>query len=417
MKAYYKGEEVELNNSASDCDLSNLETWYEHIYPDFDSGYFWAKDGLKKNWNEARDWKTNELVSVRCVHTVNPIEVYPNRKLKLGLTRMLTSNVPSLVFYDKDMNLVSYEINKTGEYDYVVPSNAYYMHVNIMRADGEPYIKLERYGKDLSPIDNLDERKKLLDDIEANHRNFLASKKDMKPNEKAYIIIRVDDGLTDLSLVHTIFSEKNIPICSSFIRSNLYRISKDDRSMLRVLKDIIEDGGEVCTHNSGPLTINNCYDFENVYHWFRTSKYILSRYGIEANGIMSSGGKDSQGAGGESFDHDYIEMWSAYYYSYSMGYGNGVPYILVNDGVNIGVAPPKDVQGFMEFMKGKINNAIENKEVLLLLMHNTIPKASSDTSYTDENCLRALAEYISTLDSNQIEVTTFKEYYTKHYYE
>lgn len=133
----------------------------------------------------------------------------------------------------------------------------------------------------------------------------------LKPLDKAYFVITIDDANKHLSEVYDICHKYKLPLCPAIIPWNLDCVfdNSNGRSVRDICRLIVEDGGEILSHSGKYLQKDsNEADFDEVY---RKTREALTNEGFRIRGIVTAGGKDYLE------DDPRLETWSKKYYEYS----------------------------------------------------------------------------------------------------
>ena len=112
----------------------------------------------------------------------------------------------------------------------------------------------------------------------------------------------------------------SIKLCSAALYST-FEILRTDIKTIDILKNIVQDGGEVLVHNTKVITSTSIeQDYIDV---FRDSKINFESAGLSPRGIILSGN-----GGGEAIKTAEQEKWSRKYYDYSDLYGTSKQYTM-----------------------------------------------------------------------------------------
>lgn len=118
--------------------------------------------------------------------------------------------------------------------------------------------------------------------------------------DKGYVTFVFDDLKRQLDSIASIFEEHSLPMCIAAIPERLgwtcTELQTDRGSftpgmlMTEVMDIVVENGGEVLTHNTDFITADNQYEYEFMHKYFMESKETLESYGYYPRGIIRSGG-------------------------------------------------------------------------------------------------------------------------------
>lgn len=173
-----------------------------------------------------------------------------------------------------------------------------------------------------------------------------------KPYDKGYMTIVYDDNNDDLSPMFDITTgEYGFPICAAIPTKY---IDKNPG----VLEQIESSGGEILSHTASHSQLNFSSSWETIDNEFKNSYDLLTARGFNVNGIILSGGtnSDTSTAFGRA-----VEPLTAKYYKYSDLYGVSEQYRKRRDTFKGKTA---------EENKAIIDRMIRNKEWIVIYAHN-----------------------------------------------
>ncbi len=345
------------------------------------------------------------------------------------------SAYPALAFYDEDDTLIS---SLYGEAD------ASYVDEKVLVPEGTSYLVVNGKGTSNNTIavklavsmmhlqevyDALTERFSDCEDTDSTLEfeiDCLADRcyKQEQTNpfcyaemDKAYIVLTIDDGNSNLPKMYDLCHEMGIPLSPAIPPSTLTNsyttgydyesdseVTVDARTVQEILEAVVEDGGEVLSHNGEVITPSS--DTERFQLIFRDSKKKLEEAGFTIRGIILSGGTDSDT--GESSTSSNAELnvkcqyYSSRYYDYSDLYGTDEPFRHVRFYMWSYVTLDK-----YDTLISDLEKKIAAKELIVIGMHG-----KDDDSYLEHvSNMRTLLEYIQENHADDAEFTTWAAVY------
>lgn len=123
----------------------------------------------------------------------------------------------------------------------------------------------------------------------------------LAPLDKGYVTFVVDDLLTDLDSIASLFEQYGFPLGIAAIPDRLdmqATFLQETRgnfspgmTMRQIMAQVVANGGEIMTHNSSPVvTVDNQNDNEFMEGYFVTSKHNLENAGFTVRGLIRAGG-------------------------------------------------------------------------------------------------------------------------------
>ncbi len=205
-----------------------------------------------------------------------------------------------------------------------------------------------------------------------------------KPYDKAYVTIVFDDNKADLGDVYDIVhGEYDFPMCAAVPTATLPR-------NLALLHTIEANGGEILAHGHHHIVLNDSVSWATVVSEFSTSYKILAENGFNVHGTITCGG-----GGSEDNTMEYrakIEPVLSRYYDYCNAWGVSTQY---NHGR---ISMKRSTAENKKF----INDAIENKEWLVLYAHHL--------DEVPPKLLRSVLDYLKEKqNSGELEVITYRD--------
>lgn len=209
-------------------------------------------------------------------------------------------------------------------------------------------------SKDYSLYD-VENLQKKLDALE-NERTF-----SWQGFDKGYVSFRVDDLLGDIGEIATIFANKNAPLTVAAIPSNLTDAKK------AILQTIVENGGEILSHNSGFITASSTE--LDVIKMCRNTKKSLEDAGFTIRGFAKSGGSGALTNWTSNF-----EKIAERYYDYADIGGSTPCFNMWSNGITNGLAS----------CKSWIDTAKAQKKHLTLYFHTLAGEANVTQANIEE---------------------------------
>lgn len=321
------------------------------------------------------------------------------------------SIVPLLVFFDDSGSTISsYTPDSGWTHKYIlvnVPENAataYFNDNTVNVVENQGTLLAKQYDTSYNVRDHINQLEQSQGtsetyDFEIAQLNRRVTRDEKRndfvysPFDKAYFVLTIDDANQYLPGVYDTCHSLGIPVCPSIITSNL---DKDWNSDGRTIKDIcdliVADGGEILAHYGTAITNNSTQsDYE---HAFRDTKMTLESLGYDVRGIITTGGE------GYLSNDVRLDNWSRKYYDYSD-----------QNGLSSSKQYWKPRWWFhdlsMEEAKQYVDNAITNKQFVVMAMHGT--SESSDLEYI--NNLQELLQYMLSKGKESLEITTWAYVY------
>lgn len=205
-----------------------------------------------------------------------------------------------------------------------------------------------------------------------------------KEFDSGYVTIVFDDGRDCTATLARMFNEKNIPLSCAIMGKTVVNSS----SMVALLKDIQNHGGEILSHTYSHSAFNENTTLEDIEREFSMSYQALTNAGFVVNGIIEAG----SGGAEKRVNYDLVEQVVKKYYKYSDCYGTSLQY--------------KSVRTWMHGqslaqLKAKVSRAANRKEWLILFAH--------DFNEISQPDLEALLQHIN--DTEGIKGVTYKYMY------
>lgn len=229
-----------------------------------------------------------------------------------------------------------------------------------------------------------------LDETTKSIENISARTGEWKEFDKGYITIVFDDGRNDLETVFNLFKSKNIPLTSACIGNKMDYHRK-------LLHEIENNGGEVMAHGLNSITTTDgSLNASKIEYEIRESRVIAQRLGLDVRGWRRVGGNDYVNGNDNGLSREFI----CKYYQYA----NSVTSDDLSDFYSV---PNFSIATLsLDQIKEKIDNAISNKEWLVLYAHTL----DGTEDGVDTTKVTAILDYIN---STSIIPTTHKAMFEK----
>lgn len=193
---------------------------------------------------------------------------------------------------------------------------------------------------------------------------------DYAPFDKAYVSFVFDDGWHDMDAIASVFAEFDLPLCLAIIPSRLGNkcdgLTKTvgdftvGMTIKEVAKTVVENGGEVLSHNGEIFTEDNWEDKAVWVKKFITAKQTLKEAGFNVRGIITDGGTGSiDGNTGTTEQARKLQSWAAQYFEYSDLYGYSPNFY----------RPRKYLNNGADKVKEQISDAIKSKNWVTFYAH------------------------------------------------
>ena len=217
-----------------------------------------------------------------------------------------------------------------------------------------------------------------------------------KDFDKIYITFTFDDTLQDISDIVSLFKSKGVPVCLATIYMRLGITTNSGKTALEVCKECEENGGEILSHHTLPLTSTRTDDDYNEV--IVNSYFELTKKGLNIDGIITTGGTDDNGNDWHTGDFNKCVELMRPYYKYSDLYG-------CNTGVTQYFHQRKFITTDDAVNKGFIDSAIsQGNQWLSLASHGVNDNVTVEL-------LTSLLDYIATKDN--VEIVTFRYLHNK----
>ena len=304
---------------------------------------------------------------------------------------------PLCAFYDSEMNYIdSFGLERIKLYtDELIqaPKDAVTLVVNKGRADAVIRVKQGVVDEDEGQTYSLSFAEALIRETNKNPFRFPPS------FTGGFVSFVCDDLLTDLDSIASIFEEYQMPLCVAAIPDRLDVVAthlQETRgsfypgmSMRAIMTAVLNNGGEIMTHNTQVVTAENQNDYDFMYGYFVKSKRTLTAAGFPPRGLIRAGGTDSISMTPE------IERWLIGFYDYA-NIGTADNYALERISIN---QPLADI-------KTAIDDAVTNGQWIRFMMHGY--DYGGGETFTGEADLREILSYVQ---NSGIQVATFATVY------
>ena len=391
LKPNYIFDKIENENS-------KLENIINVGYEDIESNLAWEVGALDNSGNVA---------------------YFPSRIRSTTYFKPSTNNKANISFDDDSLGVKVFWYNHT-DYTYVGSTSTfsnnfvielskdYYYKFTISKIDNSGNgdlswgnllnIRIDKKPSYIAEKKDLTNQINITREMQNNIATALIREKNRNPFEfktfdKGYISIVFDDLRNDIDLVASIFAEFNYPLCISAIPQYLNNTASGLKTasngfetgmkMKAIMQKVVENGGEIFSHNVDVVTIENQYDYDFMYNYYTNSKKILTDNGFNVRGLIKAGG---EGAINSTIE---IEKWLILNYDYS-NQGTAINYSHNREYLNKPVNTIKNI----------ISNAITNKRWVQFYGHTL----SGQEGYISESNLREILQYCK---DNNVDIVTY----------
>ena len=386
-------------------------TVYEIIYPEFTANKAWTNKGdYIDNVVKKSDGVTivpHGATAPDDFIPVKPGEQYFIRTYGVGgVGSAFNFWYAPVLFFDandkfiKDILTNTYSKSKAGV-TFTVPDNSAKMHITMFGHQGFTLQKVLNVTD--SEFDRITmNRTKLEEEIDTKYEKYKKDKVLYKRLDKAYITIVNDDTRSPMDVFANLFIEKKFPLVLATLASQLMEnASSEKETRLQVCRRVVQAGGEIIAHNGGVITKDDFTNYNKMFSFFVKQKQILSYHGFDVNGIILAGGNGQVPGAAET------ERWASTIYSYSDLYGQEYD----NKDISLDHVYYHYRQGLGNFwgnfdkMKAAVDEAISKKMWKVFYFH--------DDYDIKLETMEKLIDYIQSIPSDQLEIVTYKQMYTK----
>ena len=245
------------------------------------------------------------------------------------------------------------------------------------------------------------EQDKILNNLDSNYAQIKEDPIIYKNFDKAYITFVNDDTTPAVDQFADLFISKNTPLCFAAVAGNMSDYaSNGNETRLDVALRVQAAGGEILAHNGPVITANTIDDDEFMYNYFVTQKKLLTRMGLNVNGIILAGGS------GQIVGDSRSAKWVASLYSYSdlLGEKYATPYgvdsVYFHYRGSLG-----NYYNDVDKMKAAVDSIVAKKQWQVFYFHNT-----NEISLAN---LEALVDYINSIGTDKVEIVTYETMYEK----
>lgn len=409
-KIYVQHKEPDENGYIYDSYLLTSEgektTIYEVLNLKYTAGKQWTQDGLYIDDSTLKIVATapEDYVEVKegeefFVRLYGIGDIYRGEN---GDEWHITSPI---VFLNDDNVCVGQELSQTCSKSkagvfFTVPKGATKMYVsNYCNQDITIQRKIVVTSEEFNKIK--EEQDKILNYVDNNYSQITEDPIIYKDLDKAYITFVNDDTTPEVDKFADLFIEKNTPLCFATVAGNLPNYaSNGTETRLDVALRVQEAGGEILAHNGAVITEDTIEDNEFMYNYFAIQKKLLTRMGLDVNGIILAGGNGQ--ITGDSRSAKWV--YSLYSYSDLLGEKYETPYgvdsVYFHHRGNLG-----NYGNNLDKMKAAIDSIVENKQWQVFYFHNT-------NEISLEN-LQAVIDYTNSIGTDKVEVVTYETMYEK----
>lgn len=393
-----KTEALKETVTSNSDKLKNIDvSVWKDITLTWKAGYWWTKDGMYEQApTDINIYDSPAREVICCTPDDTPIPVTDGEEYHALMNFYIDNLVDAIIVKDDDGNIVytspSTGVSQdTGLY-FTIPENGTKLYINRYNNQKFYFRKKVYMSYNMQKEHDEEQRKNdVYDAVDAHYRIYKYSKPTVSPQSKGHIIFSIDDCRKDMDIIANVFAEYGFPLSISAL-PGLFKecASSGNETRLEVCHRVVENGGEILAHYGTALTNDTFTGSEAYTRWCNTKREIES-YGFEVNGIILAGGTNWN-----SIDFEKAEKWSSYFYDYSDLYGIDEPYRHGRISMN---------GKTLDWFQDKVEEAIANKSMIALYFH--------DLNEVSESTLREFLEYLQTINTDTLEVTTYRDYYKK----
>lgn len=401
---------VQHDSNNNDVYLLNSEgketTVYKIINVKYTASKQWTRDGLYIDDSTGKVGATapDDYISVK-ENEVYFVRLYGIADIYRGVNGDEWHITTPIVYFDDKGNCVgdalsgSLSSSKSGV-EITIPSGATRMYIsnyNNQNISIQKKITLNEteFNKIKSKQDTI------LNYVDTNYEDVKSDPIIYDQLDKAYITFVNDDTKPNVDKFADLFISKNAPLCFAAVADNLLNTASNlTETRLDVALRVQEAGGEIIAHNAPVVTANTINDNNFMYNYFVVQKQLLTRMGLDVNGIILAGGN------GQITGSPITAKWTSAIYKYSDLLGEKYDTPLGIDSVYFhGRGSLGNYNNDVEKIKADIDKAIEEKTWKVFYFHD-ISEVSLDN-------LETILDYINSKNSDEVEIVTYNTMYQK----
>ena len=370
---------------------------YKIIIPNFTAGKIWLKNGTLVDIPNDAD------ILMEATNKDDYIQVKEGEQYFFNIYGANFYNSVPLLFLDENDNFIQglfagfYSQTLKGV-EITVPSGAKKMHITHTNHKLSVQKVLNMTNDEIDKLclnENI-----IMEKLNNSYMKYAQNPVLYKNIKKSYItfLIYQISNLNEKTI--ELFIEKGIPLSYAIIPESLINVaSSGTKTNLEVIRNLIKTGkGEALgLSGNGKLTEESIGNYNEMYKTFIKTKQILNYYGIEANGIISSGGL---------LFNEEQEKWVSSFYGYSNTYGiqKQYKYICID---SVYYHPSQLFVSFkndLEKMKESIDKDINEKKYTVYSFNSNDPPQN----------LSELLDYVKQKEKEgKLEIGNYKEFYEK----
>ena len=379
---------------------------YKIINVTYTASKQWTRDGLYIDDSTGKISATapDDYISVK-ENEVYFVRLYGIGDIYKGVNGDEWHITTPIVYFDNNGNCVGYDLSSTASasksgVEITIPSGATRMYISNYNNQNISIQKKLTLDKDeFNKIKN--KQDEILNYVDTNYENIESDPIIYSELDKAYITFVNDDSRPNVDKFADLFISKNIPLCFAAVADNLLNNASNlTETRLDVALRVQEAGGEILAHNAPVVTANTINDNNFMYNYFAVQKQLLTRMGLNVNGIILAGGT------GQITGSPLTAKWASALYKYSDLLGEkyntslGIDSVYYHSRGGLG-----NYNNDIEKIKSDIDKAIEDRAWKVFYFHD-IDEVSLET-------LEEIFDYINSKSSNEIEVVTYNTMYEK----
>ena len=401
---------VQHDNNNNDIYLLNSEgsatTVYKIINAKYTASKQWTRDGLYIDDTTGKIGATapEDYITVK-ENEVYFVRLYGIGEIYKGVNGDEWHITSPIVYFDNKGNCVGNALSGTmssskSGVEITIPSGATKMYIsNYNNQTISIQKKIILNETEFNEIKR--KQNEILDYVDTNYENIENDPIIYSELDKGYITFVNDDSRPGVNEFADLFINKNTPLCFAAIADNLLNNASDlTETRLDVALRVQEAGGEILAHNAPVVTTETINNKEFMYKYFVTQKQLLTRMGLNVNGIILAGGS------GQVVGSPLTAKWASAIYKYSdlLGEKNNTTlgidsvYYHSRGGLN-------NYNNDVEKIKADIDKAIEEKTWKVFYFH--------DSGEVSLETLEKILNYINSKNNNEVEIVTYNTMYEK----
>ena len=401
---------VQHDNDNNDIYLLNSEGSETIVYKIINAKYTaskqWTRDGLYIDDTTGKIGATapEDYIAVKENETYF-VRLYGIGEIYKGVNGDEWHITSPIVYFDNNGNCVGNALSSTmssskSGVEITIPSGATKMYIsNYNNQSISIQKKIILNETEFNEIKR--KQNEILDYVDTNYENIENDPIIYSELDKGYITFVNDDSRPGVNEFADLFISKNTPLCFAAIADNLLNNASDlTETRLDVALRVQEAGGEILAHNAPVVTMETINNKEFMYKYFVTQKQLLTRMGLNVNGIILAGGS------GQVVGSPLTAKWASAMYKYSdlLGEKNNTTlgidsvYYHSRGGLN-------NYNNDVEKIKADIDKAIEEKTWKVFYFH--------DSGEVSLETLEKILNYINSKNNNEVEIVTYNTMYEK----